>query len=287
MDQQAESGRWTSTLLFKAWYGPQKLNWPWIQRFNSKKISLQKRSLVKLTSKGREWRITSDINPTLVGDKSYLTSDLDPTDPSTNIIEPDQSLKNTKKTGLDFSPLGLTDEQIIEWKDLRKKAKAPVNQRAINMIGKEFDKSRQAGFTNDQILDLLSEKGWKGYKHEWMLNSNQTMGAQAHGQQQTTKEYNGIGYGEFADQSIFPNYLQIARNDMPDIKASREAAQLTYLKTYGTQVLGSDGAALRASLENDEWQWAKWRMGLIHRPTGSEWPRARIFDLSWQANKGN
>ncbi|NAZ55472.1 hypothetical protein GL177_19355 [Vibrio toranzoniae] len=213
-----------------------------------------KRSLVKLTNKGREWRITSDINPTLVGNKSYPTSDLNPTDPSTNIIEPDQSLKNTKKKGLDFSPLGLTNEQITEWKDLRAKAKASITQRVINIVGKEFEKSRQAGFTNDQILDLLSEKSWKSYKHEWMLNANQAMGAQAHGTQQRTKEHNGIGYGEHADQSIFPNYLQIATNDMPDIKATREAAQLTYLKTYGTQVLGSDGAALRASLENDEWQ---------------------------------
>lgn len=175
-------------------------------------------------------------------------------DPNNEPNTDPNKLKNTKKNGLDFSPLGLTDEQIGEWKDLRKKANTPVTQRVINSIAKEFDKSRQAGFTNDQILDLLSEKGWKGYKHDWMLNANQAMGAQAHGTQQRTKEHNGIGYGEHADQSIFPNYLQIATNDMPDIKATREAAQLTYLKTYGSQVLGSDGAALRASLENDEWQ---------------------------------
>lgn len=199
----------------------------------------------------------SEFDITVVQKLNHLDSSESEPDPSLDpSLDPSQEYigEKPKKSKLDFSPLGLTDEQIAEWKDLRKRANTPVTQRVINSIAKEFDKSRQAGFTNDQILDLLSEKGWKGYKHEWMLNANQAMGAQAHGTQQRTKEHNGIGYGEHADQSIFPNYLQIATNDMPDIKATREAAQLTYLKTYGTQVLGSDGAALRASLENDEWK---------------------------------
>lgn len=153
-------------------------------------------------------------------------------DQSTN-QSPDQSLKNTKKRGLDYSPLGFTDDQIVEWKDLRSKAKAPINQRAINLIAKEFDKSRAAGFTNDQILDLLSEKGWKGYKHEWMLNSNQTMGVQTHEAQQP-KEHNGIGYGEFADQSIFPVDLRIEQNDQPAVKTVKTAMQLTHIKDVGS-----------------------------------------------------
>lgn len=209
-----------------------------------------KRSLVKLTRKGREWRITSEINPTLVGDKSDLTSDLDPTDPSTNIIEPDQSLKNTKNKGLDFSPLGFSDEQTLEWKDLRKSAKAQVNQRVINSIAKEFDKSRQAGFTNDQILDLLSVKGWKGYKHDWMLNSTQAMGAQAHGTHQPTKEHNGIGYGENADQSVFPEHLQIAHNDTPPVKRTKTAMQLTRIRNRSRNVLDENDGDIRGLVED-------------------------------------
>lgn len=175
---------------------------------------------------------------------TLLTTDLKTT---TELIVKE---KNTKKDKLDFTPLGLTDEQIIEWKDLRKSAKAPVNQRVINSIAKEFDKSRQAGFTNDQILDLLSEKGWKGYKHEWMLNSNQTMGAQVHGQQQTTKEHNGIGYGEFADQSIFPEHLQIAHNDSPALKGSKTAMQLTRIRKRSGDVLGEDDRDIRGFVED-------------------------------------
>lgn len=170
-------------------------------------------------------------------------------DQSTNQSS-DHSLKSTKKNGLDFSPLGLGDEQIIEWKDLRKKAKAPITQRVINTIAKEFNKSRQAGFTNDQILDLLSVKGWKDYKHEWMLNSNRNVGAQAHGTHQPTKEHNGIGYGENADQSVFPEHLQIAHNDTPPVKRTKTAMQLTRIRNRSRNVLDENDGDIRGFVEN-------------------------------------
>ena len=145
----------------------------------------------------------------------------------------DQSLKNTKKGGLDYSPLGLTDAQVSEWKDLRKKARAPVTQRAINKIAQEFNKSRQAGFTNDQMLDILSVKGWKSYEHEWMVNATKTMGVLDYAPQQA-QEHNGVQYGEFADQSTFPVDLRIEPNDQPAVKTVKTAMQLTHIKDDGS-----------------------------------------------------
>ena len=175
----------------------------------------------------------------------------------TTLDQTNNSIKNTKSNQLDFSPLGFTTMQIAEWKGLRKSAKAPINQRAINMVAKEFDKSRLAGFTSDQILDVLSEKGWKGYKHDWLINSvaptNQNQGRYNNDQASQAPTVNGIAYGEHADQSIFPAHLRIASNDIPALKASRTAIQRSYIEHCGNNV-SSQGCEPMEPINPDVWE---------------------------------
>lgn len=69
---------------------------------------------------------------------------------------------------LDFSPLALSSEEIKELKALRNRKKAPVTQRVINSLAKEFELSRKRGYSNDDILNEWSNRGWTSYKDEWM-----------------------------------------------------------------------------------------------------------------------
>lgn len=69
---------------------------------------------------------------------------------------------------IDFSPLALSDEELKELKALRSKKKASLTQRVVNTLAKEFELSRKRGYTNDDILNEWSNRGWTSYKDEWM-----------------------------------------------------------------------------------------------------------------------
>lgn len=88
-----------------------------------------------------------------------------------NDSKSDSDSKNksdSKKEILDFSPLALSSEEIKEFKTLRSKKKAAITQRVINDHAKQFNLSRQRGYTNDDILSEWSNRGWTAYKDEWM-----------------------------------------------------------------------------------------------------------------------
>lgn len=103
-------------------------------------------------------------NPTLLKTDLELNTDLEPKE------------KNTKKESLDFGPLNLPDNLVAEFKDIRKKTKAPITQRVINNHAAEFEKTRRAGFSNEHIFNVWTNRGWKAFFYEWFinhLNSNQ------------------------------------------------------------------------------------------------------------------
>lgn len=74
----------------------------------------------------------------------------------------------TKKDKLDWSALQMSASEIDEIKKLRRNAKAAITQRVINSLAKEFETSRKRGYTNDDIMNEWSIKGWRSYKDEWM-----------------------------------------------------------------------------------------------------------------------
>ncbi len=115
---------------------------------------------------------------------TQLKTDLEPKTDK----KPKSEEKNTKKESLDFSALRLPEKLVNEFKDIRKKAKAPITQRVINTHALEFEKTRRAGFTDEQIFDVWTNRGWKAFFFEWFinhLNSNQT-------QQTRVKDYRQI-----------------------------------------------------------------------------------------------
>lgn len=76
---------------------------------------------------------------------------------------------NKKNSGIDFTCLGLPDEDIAEVLRIRKQNKGGVlSQRAVNGLGKQFALSRKRGFTNDDILTKWDVRGWKSFEDEWM-----------------------------------------------------------------------------------------------------------------------
>ncbi|MEZ9681940.1 hypothetical protein AB4306_18485 [Vibrio splendidus] len=262
-----------------------------------KRNSTNQRSLVKITQKGKEWRLTSTQKSELVGVEKITSGceinhrvgvknitagcEINHTDPTT--IDPttsnpkDISKKSPipkKYQTLDFSPLKLTDEQIVEYIKLR--GNKVITDRVIKNLAPELEKARQFGYSNEQILDFWSDRGWAKFDFSWMQNAlnsasnphNQTQGHHRHGQASQAPELNGIAYGEHADQSIFPVHLRIASNDMPAIKKSRTATQRSYIEHYGPNVQSGSGESMgtvnhdvREPLELDEWRTAEHRVG--------------------------
>ena len=76
--------------------------------------------------------------------------------------------KSDSKNKIDFSPLAFNYEEIKEFKEIRARKKGAVTQRVVNEHGKQFELSRRRGYSNDDILNEWSNRGWTAYKDEWM-----------------------------------------------------------------------------------------------------------------------
>lgn len=262
-----------------------------------KRNSTNQRSLVKITQKGKEWRLTSaqkldlvDVKKTTAGceinhrvgvKKITAGCEINHTDPTTSdptTSNPKESSKKSpipkKYQTLDFSPLELTDEQIVEYIKLR--GNKVITDRVIKNLAPELEKARQFGYSNEQILDFWSDRGWAKFDFSWMQNAlnsasnpyTTTQGSQRHAKTSQPPAINGIAYGEHADQSIFPAHLRIASNDIPALKASRTATQRSYLEHYGDKISSQGGKPMepinpnvREPLELDEWERTEHRMG--------------------------
>ncbi|WP_204243971.1 helix-turn-helix domain-containing protein [Vibrio galatheae] len=154
--------------------------------------------------------VAADSTPPVAADSTGTSHSLEP------VKEPKE--KSTKKESLDFSPLGFTAEQVNEFKRLRKHAKADITQRVINTIGKQLDLTRQAGYSNDQILDVWVSKSWRSYEHQWFINATQQNGIPSHETNRQTYQ---------SAQSLAIEESKLCRGDKVLLQAIRE---------YGEQV---------------------------------------------------
>ena len=82
-------------------------------------------------------------------------------------LETNNEKPDTKKQ-IDFAPLAFNSEEIKEFKEIRARKKGAVTQRVVNEHGKQFELSRKRGYSNDDILNEWSNRGWTAYKDEWM-----------------------------------------------------------------------------------------------------------------------
>jgi len=66
-------------------------------------------------------------------------------------------------------PIGVTDTVWQDWVKLRKEKRAAVTQTAINGIEREAEK---AGVSLQVALETCCERGWTGFKADWLTNKS-------------------------------------------------------------------------------------------------------------------
>jgi uncharacterized protein YdaU (DUF1376 family) len=70
-----------------------------------------------------------------------------------------------------YTPEGVTDSIFEDFKKLRDKHKAPITQTAIKGLKREADK---ANLSLDEVMQLCCERGWRGFKSDWVKGDVQT-----------------------------------------------------------------------------------------------------------------
>ena len=70
-----------------------------------------------------------------------------------------------------YTPEGVTDSIFQDFKKLRDKQKAPITQTAIKGLKREADK---ANLSLDEVMQLCCERGWRGFKSDWVKGDVQT-----------------------------------------------------------------------------------------------------------------
>ena len=81
-----------------------------------------------------------------------------------------KSLIKNHKSKID-TPSGVDESLWNDFVILRKAKKLPITQTAINGITKEGNK---AGLSLEQTIRICCERGWGGFKAEWVLNHAKT-----------------------------------------------------------------------------------------------------------------
>jgi len=216
--------------------------------------STSRKSLVKLTSKGREWRLTSassevgfksDHEPDEVGFKSYLgrneippRSDRDPTDH----INQDTNNQDSKKPSSEkkFSD---DDYRCAEW--ISEKV-LEVNQRAKPNLDKWADMIRlmreRDNLTHREIATVFSFANKDSF---WRTNIlSPTKLREKFGQleakmnQGLTHDQSTCGQGSepFGDQSQYPEDIRFCTSDSKAIRQWKLAEQ-QHIRSSGSQVL--------------------------------------------------
>lgn len=106
--------------------------------------------------------------------------------PVTNNHKPEVSKNNV--AALDFASLMMSDDQVAAVKAIRKKfgSKGKITQNVINAHGKEFEKARQMGMSNQDIIAEWEVRGWVAFKAEWVRRSAQTLPAHSQYQRPPT-----------------------------------------------------------------------------------------------------
>jgi len=57
--------------------------------------------------------------------------------------------------------------------DHRKKVKAPVSEKAYPSFIEKFGKLKEAGWSPARVVDIMTEKGWRWFKGEWVKDEAQ------------------------------------------------------------------------------------------------------------------
>ncbi len=82
-------------------------------------------------------------------------------------------ITKSRAAALDYSawPEQASDQVLKDWLDMRKRLKANVSQTVINSFCTELTKAAAAGYSVDQCLSECVTRNWRGFKFDWLLNS--------------------------------------------------------------------------------------------------------------------
>jgi len=87
---------------------------------------------------------------------------------------------------------GIPDQVVHDFKQLRQKLRAPITSTAMAGIRREADK---AGLTLADALTMCCERGWRGFKAEWVSGNGSTPSAPAPKRRKQLGEGSSTNYG--------------------------------------------------------------------------------------------
>jgi len=77
------------------------------------------------------------------------------------------------------NPHNVSEQTLADWLAARQQMRAPVTATVWRRVNDELAKCVAAGLCADDCLAEAQAAGWRGFKHEWLLNRQQRNGAQA------------------------------------------------------------------------------------------------------------
>ena len=131
------------------------------------RLRISEKNLCIALSQLKNWLIQDDINP--------ISSGYQPDAPETETeTETDSSFavspSKQKFSAVDhLKSLGVSDSVISDWITLRKSKKAPVTETAIAGLVRESEK---AGWSLSDALAKSCERGWTGFKADWVVGES-------------------------------------------------------------------------------------------------------------------
>ena len=141
----------------------------WIHhRANAEIAKAGEKSSKAATSAKARWNKQKDANALRTQSEGNATHN---TLPNTQDTE-----HKTQKTKAVATPDGVSDELWADFKILRKTKKMPITPTALQGIAREAAKAR---LSLAQAIQMCCERGWGGFKAEWMANAAQPAGRPA------------------------------------------------------------------------------------------------------------
>jgi len=80
--------------------------------------------------------------------------------------EKETETKKEKKATIVATPVGVSESVWLDFVALRKSKKAPLTNTAINGLIREAEKAKM---TLEQVMSTCCERGWVGFKSDWMI----------------------------------------------------------------------------------------------------------------------
>lgn len=98
--------------------------------------------------------------------------DTKPTNPTPPVSSQQSAGTKKKKTAPKVDLLKGVSEQVArDFKELRSRLRAPITETAVQGIERE---AKKAGITLEQALAACCERGWRGFKAEWVVNGSKS-----------------------------------------------------------------------------------------------------------------